>query len=57
MARPLTSSSTLFMAAWSYTNAMRQMLPTIYNEGSHNLGGPFGLLSGFALELGLKSNV
>ena len=55
MARPLTSSSTLFMAAWSYTNAMRLMLPTIYDEGSHNLGGPYGLLSGFALELGLKA--
>jgi hypothetical protein len=55
MARPLTSSSTLFMAAWSYTNAMRLMLPTIYDEGNHNLGGPYGLLSGFALELGLKA--
>jgi hypothetical protein len=55
MGRPLTSSSTLSMAAWSYTNAMRLILPTIYDEGSHNLGGPYGLLSGFALELGLKS--
>ena len=43
------------MAAWSYTNAMRLMLPSIYEPGNHNLGGPFGLLSGFALELGLKA--
>ncbi len=49
------SSSTLFMAAWSYLETMRLMLPSMDQEGRHHLGGPFALLAGFAIELSSKA--
>lgn len=43
------------MAAWSYSKAMKMIVEEVDAPGKHHLSAPFTLLSGFALELGLKS--
>jgi hypothetical protein len=51
----VTSSATLFMAAWAYKNAMAVLLPQIDRPGYHHLNSPYALLGGFALELAFKA--
>lgn len=50
-----TSPSTLFVAAWSYANAMELLLPSLEGPGNHNLNSPYALLAGFSLELAFKA--
>lgn len=55
IAKRPTSSSTLFMPAWSFARAMAEIEPKVEAEGFHHFGAPFGFLAGFSCELAFKA--